>query len=221
MNYDSKAEALAAQFILPMGYRKADPFEYVDSKMFDMTGEKFNAIDDFIPLDPRNCTIELKTTGLNSRKEKAKAETTLAKALVSGFGNHYKHIHDYSWSNSAYKHAEQAAKKPPLTHIIVFTAWPTYREVKLYIKLGLLFCHTSALRALNRSCTMAREGFEVWFTQVTPDGQEIRFPLNSMYRYQLANATERDPLRPATNISWPLETASKREWMASGINLKK
>lgn len=221
MTYDSKAEALAAQFILPMGYRKARPFEFIDAQLFDMSGQKFNAVDDFIPLHPSACTIELKTTGLNSRKEKAKAEIALAKAQTSGFGNPRKHIQDFSWSNSAYKHAEENAKKPPLTHIVTFTVWPTHREIKLYLKLGLLFCHTSAVAALNNACALAREGFEIWFTQMTPDGQKIRFPLNSMYRYQCANAQDRNEALPATNLAWPAAIGPKADWDAAGIDTRK
>lgn len=221
MIYDSKAEAKAADSILPMGYRKAKRFEFIKENLYDMNGTQFFAIDDFIPLDPKNCTIELKTTGLNSRKEKIKADSALAKAQSSGFGNYHKHIQDYSWSNSAYKHAEENAKKPPLTHIIAFTVWPSHREIRLYLKLGLLFCHTSALGTLNRACIIARNGFEICFTQVTPDGQEVKFPLNSMYRYQLENLKKRDPTKPATNLAWPSETASKADWEASGVNLSK
>ncbi|RFP23130.1 hypothetical protein D0T25_06970 [Duganella sp. BJB488] len=222
MTYDSEAEQAAAEAtILALGYRKAGKFEFIDAPLLDAEGNAFNAVLDFIPLAPDDCTIEFKTTGLNSRKSKPLAETALAKALASGFGNRYKHKQDYSWSNSAYKHGEQHAKLPALRHITTFTKWPSHREIKLYLKLGILFCHLSALKALNSACRMAREGFEINFQQVTPDGQQFTFPLNSMYRLQMGSAAKRNPNKHATGTGWPVEKAPPSAWKNSRIDLKR
>lgn len=222
MTYDSDAERIAAEStILALGYRKAGKFEFIDAPLFDVDGNSFNAVLDFIPNDPEDCTIEFKTTGLNSRKSKPLAETALAKALASGFGNRHKHQQDYSWSNSAYKHGEEHAKLPALRHVTTFTKWPSHREINLYLKQGILFCHLSALKAFNSACRMAREGFELNFQQITPDGQQLTFPLNSMYRFQLDQAARRDQNQHATHAGWPLEKIPTSVWKGSGIDLKR
>lgn len=222
MTYDSKAEQAAAEaIILAMGYRKAGKFEFIDAPLFDVEGNPFNAVLDFIPNDPEDCTIEFKTTGLNSRKSKPKADVALAIALVRNYGNVHRHRQTLGWSNSAYKHGEQHAKLPPLRHITTFASWPSYREIKLYLKQGILFCHVSALKALNSACRMAREGFELNFQQITPDGLQVTFALNSMYRRQMGRAAKRNPNKHATDTGWPVEKAPPSVWKDSRIDLKR
>ncbi|MRW85672.1 hypothetical protein GJ698_16450 [Pseudoduganella sp. FT26W] len=222
MKYDSKAEQEAAEFIEKMagGYRKAGEFEFIDARLFDTANMPFKAVLDFIPHDPEDCTIEFKTTGLNSRKSKLLADYAVVMTTARGYERKHRIHQKFSWSNSAYKHGEQHAKLPPLRHITTFSKWPTYREIKLYLKLGILFCHTSALEALNSACKMARAGFEINFQQVTPEGIQVTFPLNSMYRHQCDQASSRTSEKYSSKSAWPLKKLSKAAWQNTGINLK-
>lgn len=222
--FGSDAETKASKIIIPLGYRKAGDFEYVPVELLDANGVSFRKVLDFIPLNPNNCTIEFKTTKMNSCKSKPNADQRLADALSSGYGNENKHKQDYSWSNSAYAHAEMTAKLPPLSHVTVFESWPDHQAIKLYIKLGILFCHISGFPMLSALCMMAQHGLNTTYRQVTPDGQEITFPLLSMYLHQLGNYTSRDPAARATDLAWPCNTASKAdwaEWEATGGKLKR
>lgn len=198
----------------------------INVPLFDPDGVPFQARLDFIPIDPVMCTLEFKTTGMNSKTSLPEATRALAKAehgfYQYGQGGSLDYIRQkHSWSNSAYKHAEQHAKLPPLSHITVFESWPTYEEIKLYLKLGILFCHISGLNMLNGLCVMVRHGIGATFSFCTPDGQQVTYPLGAMYQHQLANYTTRTPYGPATNLAWHHKTAPKKEWLAAGFRSAK
>lgn len=226
-SYDSKAEEAAAEkVIIAEGYRKAGDYEMIQVPLYDMDGVPFKARLDFIPMDPVMCTLEFKTTGMNSKKSFPSSAKALEKAENDfhhyGQGGSLDYIHQkHSWSNSAYKHAEQHAKLPPLSHITVFESWPTFEEIKLYLKLGILFCHISGLNMLNGLCVMARHGIGATFSFCTPDGQEVTYPLGSMYQHQLANYNTRNANAPATNLAWHHKTAPKKAWDAAGFKSAK
>ncbi len=224
--YDSKAEEAAAnKIIIAEGYRKAGDYEMIQALLYDRDGVPFNARLDFIPLNPAKCTLEFKTTGMNSKKTRRGAENALAKAEHDlqqyGKGGSFDYIRQkFSWSNSAYKHAEQHAKLPPLSHITVFQCWPTFEEIKLYLKLGILFCHISGLNKLNGLCALARHGISTTFSFTTPDGQQVTYPLRSMYQHQLDNFNTREEGGPALNSRWQYKTSPKKEWDAAGFKSK-
>ncbi|GAC1464055.1 MAG: hypothetical protein NVSMB70_10190 [Chamaesiphon sp.] len=85
--FGSDAETKASKIIIPLGYRKAEDFEYVPVDLLDADGVSFRKVLDFIPLNPNNCTIEFKTTKMNSCKSKPSADQRLADALSRGYGN--------------------------------------------------------------------------------------------------------------------------------------
>ena len=222
-SYDSKAEEAAAKnIIIAEGYRKAGDYEMIQAPLHDIDGVPFNARLDFIPINAVMCTLEFKTTGMNSKKTISNSAKALEKAEHDfhhyGQGGSLDYIRQkHSWSNSAYKHAEQHAKLPPLSHITVFESWPAFEEIKLYLKLGILFCHISGLNLLNGLCMMARHGISTTYSFSTPDGQQITFPLISMCQHQLQNYIARDPNVPATNMGWHHKTAPKKDWLAAGF----
>src|SRR5471030_1021875 len=141
-------------------HRKAASYENCTETLMDCAGTPFTKRVDAIPLDPNDCTAEYKVGPMNSRREKLKAEVAEAKALAKAYNkeDRAKAIQAHSWSNSAYAHSELTAKRPPLSHITVFKQWPTYENIKLYLKLGILFCHVSGFDALRRACNITRQG---------------------------------------------------------------
>ena len=213
MNYDSKAESIAAKFFEPLGYRRPGNYEFINAELYDQSGQPFKAKIDFIPYDPLDCMVEFKTSGLNSHKTKFQAD----KALHDAKNNPYRtrgqtapwleQLH--SWNNSAYKHSEQQRKLPPLSQIIVFSVWPTYENIKLYNKLGILWCHRTGFTKLNSYCRATRNGLPINYIARTPDGQEVTFPLHSIMEWQ------------ATHSEWSHKTAPKREWEAAGFQSAK
>lgn len=211
MTYDSKAEEKAAKFFEPLGYRRPADYEYIDSYLIDSSGKPFNAKVDFIPTDPSDCTVEFKTGDLNSRRIKADADAALHKARNSPYRQKTDHylVQQYAWSNSAHKHAIQHYALPPLTHITVFSTWPTYEAIKVYNKLGILWCHIDDFSILNSYCKAVRAGLPINYIQRTPDGQQITFPLQAIMQWQ------------ATHSKWKQETASRKEWDASGFQSAK
>lgn len=226
-SYDSAAEKIAAEkIILSEGYRKVGDYENIKEALFDPDGVPFDARLDFIPLNPGKCTIEFKTTDMNSKKSYPDAVKAHKKAIQDfyqyGTGKTIEYVHQmHSWSNSAVKHAEQHARLPPLSHITVFACWPTFEAIKLYLKLGIVFCHVSGLNKLDGLCTLARHGIATTYSFCTPDGQQVTFPLLSMYQHQLANYTSRDPSKPSTNLVHPHKTAPSKEWKAVGFESAK
>lgn len=220
--YDSEAEKKAGEsLILAMGYRRVGKYENISAFLFDPDGIPYKAKLDFIPILHDMCTVEFKTTDMNSRKSKPASEKALAAAEKAFFqygqGGKIEYVRQlHSWSNSVYKHGEQHAKLPPLSHITVFSYWPTHKAIKKYLKLGILFCHISGLDMLNGLCTCVRNGFGASFSFATPDGQYVSYDLMAMYQHQLANYTNRDPGKPATNMAWTYKRHTK-EWKAAGF----
>lgn len=203
-------------------HRKAAPFENCLVTLVDDAGTNFVKRVDAIPLNPANCTVEFKVSGLNSRKEKVLADKAEAEARHAGYQSEMSIISKLSWSNSAYAHAELTAKLPPLSHITVFKQWPTFEETKLYLKLGILFCHVSGFDLLQKLCRLTREGVPFCtFSFCTPNGQQLNYPLWSMYQHQLANYASRDQETQATNIAWPHKTAPRKVWQSAGFQSAK
>lgn len=203
-------------------HRKAGSYENCKEVLVDRAGTNYIKRVDAIPLNQENCTVEFKVGGMNSRQEKKTADIAESEARQAGFQSEAAIISKLSWSNSAYAHAELTAKLPPLSHITVFKQWPTYEEIKLYLKLGILFCHQSGFEQLQKQCRLTRKGIPICaFSFCTPNGQEVYYPLWSMYQHQLANYNSRDKNKQATNIAWPHITAPKKEWEAAGFKSTK
>lgn len=74
---------------------------------------------------------------------------------------------------------------------------------------------------LNGLCVMVRHGISATFSFCTPDGQQVTYPLGSMYKHQLDNYTTRNPHEPATNVAWRHKTALKKDWLAAGFESAK
>lgn len=207
MKYDSKAEEKAAKFFEPLGYRRPMDYEYIEANLIDSQGQPFKAKVDFIPLDPLDCTVEYKPCHLNSKTTRAIADTTFKNAIYKRrpkqTDSYLEQLH--AWSNSAYKHSIQHYSLAPLSHITVFDVWPSYKKIKLYLKLGILFCHISGFTKLNSYCRAAKLGLAISYTMRTPNGQEITFPLRSIQKWQ----SEKSP--------WIHKTAPKKEWEAAGF----
>lgn len=207
MKYDSKAEARAAKFFESRGYRRPRNYEYIDANLTDSQGQPFNAKVDFIPFDPLDCTVEYKPCHLNSKTTKAIADANFKDAIYrrrpKQTDSYLEQLH--AWSNSAYKHSIQHYNLAPLSHITVFDVWPTHKKIKLYLKLGILFCHISEFDILNSYCKAAKLGLALTYITRTPDGQKITFPLHSIAAWQ------------SQKMKWGVKKVTRKIWKDAGF----
>jgi hypothetical protein len=178
--FDSKLELKLSPMFAAHNYYKTDEFH--PFKLEDMVGTPFSFKVDFVSVATNAPLVELKSSPLNSRKERTKADTALSKAMDYDPTKKYNHIKTLAWSNSVYKHGLVSQALPPLSYILVFSEPITVKDAKRYLKQKILFCTVAGFLSLVGAIQMVKAGLPVTYIQELENGiASVEFNLPKIF----------------------------------------